>query len=109
MPTLDAWGTSDPGLVRKNNEDSWALDASLHIAVVADGMGGASCGEVASALTVEGVLEHLRRAPFCTMPQQAIEEAIHQANARVLDKAHADESCAGMGSTVVRTLLMSWA
>jgi serine/threonine protein phosphatase PrpC len=101
MPTLDACGTSDPGLVRQNNEDSWALDPSLQIAIVADGMGGASCGEVASALTVEGVLEYLRQAPFSAMPQKAIEEAILSANARVLEKAHADGACAGMGSTVV--------
>ena len=53
MPALEACGETDPGLVRQNNEDSLFLDPSLGLAIVADGMGGASCGEIASALTVE--------------------------------------------------------
>jgi serine/threonine protein phosphatase PrpC len=101
MPTVEACGASDAGLVRRNNEDSWALDTSLHIAIVADGMGGANCGEVASALTVESLLEYLRRAPIPAMPQKALEEAILAANARVLERARLDGACAGMGSTAV--------
>ncbi len=101
MPTLDAWGASDPGLVRNNNEDNWCIDPALKIAVVADGMGGASCGEVASALTVEVVLAYLRQGQLQVTPQEAIETAIHEANRRVLEKAHSDEACNGMGSTVV--------
>jgi protein phosphatase len=101
MPTLESWGASDPGLIRNNNEDSWCLDNNLHVAVVADGMGGAQCGEVASAMTVESVLEHLRGVPLNVAPEAAIEEAIRCANRKVLEKARAEESCSGMGSTVV--------
>ncbi len=101
MPTLDAWGASDPGLVRNNNEDNWCIDPALKIAMVADGMGGASCGEVASALTVEVVLAYLRQGQLQVTPQEAIETAIQEANRRVLEKAHSDEACNGMGSTVV--------
>jgi protein phosphatase len=101
MPTLETWGTSDPGLIRRNNEDSWSVDPALHVAVVADGMGGAQCGEIASAMTVESVMEHLRGVPLSVAPETAIEEAIRCANRRVLEKARAEEGCSGMGSTVV--------
>lgn len=99
--TLDAWGSTDPGLVRHNNEDSWCIDPSLKVAIVADGMGGASCGEIASAMTVQAIQEYLRCAPAPVSAGRAIEDAIREANRRVFDKAHAEEDCAGMGSTVV--------
>ncbi len=98
--TLDAWGSTDPGLVRHNNEDSWCIDPSLRVAIVADGMGGASCGEIASAMTVQAIQEYLRCAP-AGAPATAIENAIREANRRVFDKARAEADCAGMGSTVV--------
>ncbi|HWR52891.1 MAG TPA: PP2C family serine/threonine-protein phosphatase [Bryobacteraceae bacterium] len=100
-PTLEAWGASDPGLVRQNNEDSWALDPALHVAIVADGMGGALCGEVASAMAVETILEQLRAHFGSIPPEQAIDNAIQEANRRVFERSRADQSCAGMGSTVV--------
>ncbi len=101
MPTLEAWGASDPGLVRQNNEDSWSIAQDLRVAVLADGMGGASCGEVASSMTVETVLARLRNSLLSVMPEQAIEDAIREANRAVLERARHEESCAGMGSTVV--------
>lgn len=101
MPTLDAWGASDPGLVRQNNEDSWCIEPDLKLAVVADGMGGASCGEVASAMTVETVRERLRHSLVAVVPTEAVEEAIREANRSVLTKARNEDHCAGMGSTVV--------
>jgi serine/threonine protein phosphatase PrpC len=97
---LEAWGTTDPGLVRQNNEDSYSIETALRIAIVADGMGGASCGEVASAMAVETVIEYLRSTPMAE-PGMAIQAAIQEANRRVFEKAHAEESCAGMGSTIV--------
>ncbi len=101
MPTLDAWGASDPGLVRQNNEDSWCIEPDLRIAIVADGMGGAQCGEVASAMTVQITVERLRQSLLGIVPDEAIEEAITEANRSVLEKARGDEACSGMGSTVV--------
>lgn len=88
------------GLVRQNNEDSWSIDPALHVAIVADGMGGASCGEVASSMAVETVLEYLRSTPLVE-PIPTIEAAIKEANRRVLEKARSDEGCSGMGSTFV--------
>jgi protein phosphatase len=101
MPTLDAWGATDPGLVRQNNEDSWCIDPELRVAIVADGMGGASCGEVASAMSVQIVMDRLRETLFTTAPGDAIQAAIGEANRSVLAKARSDAGCAGMGSTIV--------
>jgi len=101
MPTLDAWGASDPGLVRQNNEDSWFVDPRLRVAVVADGMGGASCGEVASAITVDVVIDRLRQSLLEAQPEEAVQEAIREANRCVLARSRSEESCSGMGSTVV--------
>ncbi len=100
-PTLEAWGVTDLGLIRQNNEDSWAIDASLRVAIVADGMGGALCGEVASAMTVETIVSYLRDTLAVGSPEQVIDEAIREANRRVLERSRLDEGCSGMGSTVV--------
>jgi protein phosphatase len=100
MPMLESWGTTDPGLVRQNNEDSWSIDPGLQVAIVADGMGGALCGEVASAITVETILQYLRCTPVVDA-EHAVEAAIKEANRRVIERAKIDEGCNGMGSTVV--------
>ncbi len=48
MPVITYFGTSDRGLKRSNNEDSFVVKPDLGFAVVADGMGGPAFGEVAS-------------------------------------------------------------
>jgi protein phosphatase len=105
MPSFEAWGNTDPGNIRKNNEDAWLIDPALSLAVVADGMGGAACGEVASAITAETISEYLRENDEGKEPQTVIAEAIGLANRRVLDKAKVSTDCKGMGSTVVLALL----
>lgn len=105
MPSFEAWGNTDPGNIRKNNEDAWLIDPALSLAVVADGMGGAACGEVASAITAETIAEYLREKNGDKDPQTIIAEAIGLANRRVLEKARESTDCKGMGSTVVIALL----
>ncbi|MCL4781690.1 MAG: Stp1/IreP family PP2C-type Ser/Thr phosphatase [Bryobacterales bacterium] len=106
MPSFEAWGNTDPGNVRKNNEDAWLIDPALSLAVVADGMGGAACGEVASAITAETISEYLRENDDGEKDAPTlIAEAIGLANRRVLDKARVSTDCKGMGSTVVLALL----
>ncbi|MBO4555979.1 MAG: serine/threonine-protein phosphatase [Elusimicrobiales bacterium] len=46
-------GMSDPGMKRRNNEDSYLINDNLMFAMVADGMGGHNAGEVASAMATE--------------------------------------------------------
>jgi protein phosphatase len=91
-------------LVRQNNEDSFLVNEELCLAMVADGMGGASCGEVASALTVETVMKYVRHPPIAWPPAQLLEEAIREANRCVLERATGDQACRGMGSTIVAAM-----
>ena len=58
---IEFFSCSDPGKVRRNNEDFLRIDSTLQIAAVADGMGGNDYGEVASQLAVDACIEYLRQ------------------------------------------------
>ncbi len=103
MPRLEGCGLSDRGQVRQNNEDRWRIDWDLGVAIVADGMGGAACGEVAAELTLETVIAHLHAAAE-EDPLQAVQDAIRAAHARVQEEARERTGCGGMGSTIVLAL-----
>ena len=60
---LEAFGLSDPGCVRANNEDYFISDSDSGIFVLADGMGGANAGEYASRLSAESLYEYLLNSP----------------------------------------------
>jgi len=98
------WGATHPGRSRENNEDCWRVEDSLNAAILADGMGGANCGEVASALTVEGIVEYLRHPETGLSLEELAKEAIRAANRSVVDVARERTECHGMGSTVVLAL-----
>ena len=59
-PPITAFAATDRGLRRENNEDSYLMDDGLQLYVVADGMGGANGGEVASRMAVLGLREAMR-------------------------------------------------
>lgn len=104
MATMAGVGMSDTGRVRTNNEDHWHIEPELRVAIVADGMGGAACGEVASALTVNTVLSFLRKPPEELPDEQLIREAVRKANGEVWHAAGQRPDCNGMGSTIVLVL-----
>jgi protein phosphatase len=104
-PKLEfAWRT-DQGRVRQRNEDAVAVHPDLGLVVVADGVGGASAGDVASALVAETIGERFRRqAQPRTDPAKAqllAEAAVEEANLAIWQKAKEHSAYAGMGSTVV--------
>ena len=86
---------TDVGMERDGNEDSFLEHSPLF--AVADGMGGANAGEVASGITVE-VLEQAS-ADEDDMPA-ALSTAIQQANERIYAMGEEDRTLAGMGCTV---------
>jgi PPM family protein phosphatase len=94
-------GRTHPGKVRRRNEDSYVLDPPLF--AVADGMGGAQAGEVASRLTAAAFREfhEADRLP----PDERLQAIIQEANRRIYDRAHADSGFSGMGTTVTAALL----
>ncbi|MGB0119556.1 MAG: Stp1/IreP family PP2C-type Ser/Thr phosphatase [Solirubrobacterales bacterium] len=85
---------TDTGRQRQANEDSFLVRDPLF--VVADGMGGAQAGEVASLAAVQVFENGLPPGN----PEQALETSIGVANRTIHDQAHADASLTGMGTTI---------
>jgi protein phosphatase len=90
---------TDTGRQRSENED--ALFVRSPIFVVADGMGGAQAGEVASKAAAEAFDRDLPDAP----PGTVLRETIEAANRQIHQLAHADPSRAGMGTTITAAIV----
>jgi PPM family protein phosphatase len=97
----DHASSSHTGKVRRTNEDAYLDDPPLF--VVADGMGGARAGELASRLAVDTFRE-LEPAPG-EDGETRLRRTILESNRRVLERAQSDPATAGMGSTVTAALL----
>jgi serine/threonine protein phosphatase PrpC len=90
---------SDTGRQRNANEDSFFVRAPIF--VVADGMGGAQAGEVASKAAADAFDVDLADGP----PEQVLRETILAANRTIHDLARADPSRAGMGTTLTAAIV----
>lgn len=90
---------TDTGRQRNANEDSLFTSAPLF--VVADGMGGAQAGEVASKAAAESFARELPAAP----PERVLEETIEGANRTIHELARKDPSLAGMGTTITAAIV----
>src|SRR6185436_5062896 len=71
----------------------------LHLAVVADGIGGENAGERAARLTIETVFEHCQQSAGSNIPQM-LREGIERANAAVYAEGRGERHKRDMGSTV---------
>ena len=92
---IEQTGRTDVGRQRTANEDSLFVRPPMF--AVADGMGGAKAGEVASALAVEAV----ENAPdSAEPPEEQLAAIVRSANRRIYDLAVADETRRGMGTTL---------
>ena len=90
---------TDTGRQRNANEDSYFTRAPLF--VVADGMGGAQAGEVASKAAVESFPQELPPAA----PERVLEETIEGANRTIHELARKDPDLAGMGTTTTAAIV----
>jgi protein phosphatase len=95
---------TDVGCVRSNNEDSERVHPGEdpergNLLIVADGMGGAAGGEVASRLAVEKVREVYFAPDTPGTALEALENAIDAANSAIYMKSEDDASLIGMGTT----------
>jgi protein phosphatase len=95
---------TDVGRMRQNNEDSYL--SSKPVAAVADGMGGHSAGEVASAIAIEELAALRDRGPWEneTAATDDLKQAILRANRRIREMAASDRKLNGMGTTLVALL-----
>src|SRR4051795_5992663 len=91
----DQWYGSDLGLQRQGNEDNYFVRAPLF--VVADGMGGAQAGEVASEMAVESFMHGL---PDGDSAAEGLVHIIEEANRLIHESSRTQTQRAGMGTTV---------
>lgn len=105
MRFIDYAWRSDRGRVRARNEDSIAVDRDLGLVVVADGMGGANSGDVASRTAVDVISDYFEREILAaTGPEQTrflLEDATAEANRTIHELSLERPDCAGMGTTIV--------
>jgi protein phosphatase len=97
MLRFSGMGVTDVGLVRDHNEDSAFLGP--YVAVVADGVGGAAAGEVASA-TAAYVVAALARQRQGEDPAAILTEGIDLANQSLTRGVEADVQRSGMATTM---------
>jgi serine/threonine protein phosphatase PrpC len=97
---LEAFGLSDPGCVRSNNEDYFISDSESGIFILADGMGGANAGEYASHLSAEMLYEYLLNSANQS-GLEMLEQGFVEANWAVRQAAQGNAELTGMGTTLV--------
>ncbi len=105
-------GDTHIGLVRSTNQDALQygpLDNGGYYAVVCDGMGGANGGNIASHIAVDVLAERITAA-FANQqkphsPAHLLASAMAAANIEIFDRAGADSTLEGMGTTVVAVIV----
>ena len=93
------WKT-DTGRQRRENEDSAYVRSPVF--VVADGMGGAQAGEVASSIAIEAFEREL---PHSGTPEERLAERVREANQQIYDHSRAEHGREGMGTTLTAAYL----
>src|SRR5918997_5680929 len=103
QPAIETAAVTDRGLSEKrpHNEDSYLLDAERRIFVVADGVGGAHAGEVASRTAVEVLEEAFRHHQPGEDAEDLMEIAIQRANASIFQMSREQQKFSMMATTIV--------
>ncbi len=100
MTLARATAVTDTGRRRRRNEDAYVCDPPLF--AIADGMGGAQAGEIASQLAATSLQHADRDGPF---DEEHVVQLIQDANRSVYERARADEATSGMGTTMTVALV----
>ena len=110
---IAAYGASDLGMRRSINEDSFRLCPGIQLYLVADGMGGHAAGDVASLMAVNEVAEEVENALLGEYSrngdppnyEEILQNAIENANKKIIQATHNRKDLRGMGTTVVSALI----
>ena len=110
---MKIFGKTDIGLLRESNQDAFEFghfDSGDCWAVVCDGMGGVSGGQVASSICVKKVADALKRGYRKSMTissaKNLLSTAINSANSAVFKEAQENFELKGMGTTVVAVVIL---
>ena len=110
MPMKVAYKT-DIGKKRTHNEDSIIVDESMHIFLLADGMGGHQAGEVASYLAVKEsyawLKENIGKARNIGDVSNLLVESLLKAHHTVRAGSATDINLAGMGTTLIQMFVIA--
>lgn len=105
---MKAFGKTDKGLVRANNQDTFRIDvreSGLGFIVLCDGMGGARAGNIASERAADRFLAHIKTADTAQTDTDSlahiVEEAVAMANTEVFQLSQTSPAYNGMGTTLV--------
>ncbi|MBF0472565.1 MAG: serine/threonine-protein phosphatase [Nitrospirae bacterium] len=108
---------TDIGRKRKENEDKFSVDTELGLFAVADGVGGAAFGEIASSMGIEIITDYIRnsksqKTPMIGKFQHEFSEATNRLNAAVMlsnkaiyEAASSNPLWQGMSTTIASVLL----
>ncbi|MDD5688586.1 MAG: Stp1/IreP family PP2C-type Ser/Thr phosphatase [Elusimicrobia bacterium] len=116
---IEVFGITDLGLNRENNEDSFCIDETINIFVVADGMGGHASGQIASKMAVDVIKERMLYAfnndkfehftsskPNLSKHANYLVNCIQIANKVIYESGKNYPQNKGMGTTVVSALIV---
>ncbi|HRD56151.1 MAG TPA: protein phosphatase 2C domain-containing protein, partial [Parachlamydiaceae bacterium] len=102
-----AYGLTDVGLVRQNNEDYWDQAPNLNFFALADGMGGHRAGEIASKEAIKALIDILNKIVGANKEELDLNEmngiiqyAIEHANQKIYKMSSKDPALKGMGTTI---------
>ena len=105
--TARAFGITDVGRRRENNQDELLVDEGRDVYAVADGMGGHAAGEVASHIAIEALSDAVNENVFDAEsidPSEAakrLEQAFSEGNRRICQSVLTRSEWRGMGTTIV--------
>lgn len=108
---MTAYGMSDKGPVRETNEDNYGFEqvGSYLCMAVADGVGGEACGEIASKLAVDAIMEEFKDSLAFVKERDALPQylstAYNKANMRILRNCLENRDRIGMCTTLTVALL----
>ena len=98
-------GHTDTGKTRTSNEDCILCIPALGVALLADGMGGHSAGEVASRTAVDTAHAILKQTIRGVSPHERLETALQAAHSVIREKAKHSIRCRGMGTTFIGIII----
>lgn len=98
---VKVWCKTDKGLRRDSNQDSYLVSPEIGLYIVADGMGGHSGGEVASAMAVKAAADFVQKNLNNLEPRELLIKSYQEASRQIHERAAGDARLSGMGTTMV--------